>query len=192
MKRRIIVGISGASGVIYGVRLLQRLRELDVETHLIVSEGGERTLAVETAMDLPALRALCDVWHRNDNLAASIASGSFVTHGMVIAPCSIRTLAGVAACYAENLMLRAADVTLKERRRLVLMVREAPLHKGHLELMLRATDYGALILPPSPSFYHGERTIDDLIDQIVARALDALGLEHECAPRWGSAPRHPD
>lgn len=191
MKRRIIVGISGASGAIYGLRLLQRLRELETETHLVVSEGGERTLAVETGISLAELRASSDVWHRNDNLAASIASGSFITHGMVIAPCSIRTLAGVANCYAENLLLRAADVTLKERRRLVLLVREAPLHKGHLELMLRATDYGALIMPPAPSFYHGERTIDDLVDQIVARSLDALGLEHDCAPRWGSPSRSP-
>ncbi|MCB1630971.1 MAG: UbiX family flavin prenyltransferase [Pseudomonadales bacterium] len=191
MRRRIIVGISGASGAVYGVRLLERLRGLDVETHLIVSEGGERTLAVETGIGVAELRTRCDIWHRNDNLAASIASGSFLTHGMIIAPCSIRTLSGIANCYAENLMLRAADVTLKERRRLVLMVREAPLHKGHLELMLRASDYGAVILPPAPSFYHGERSIDDLVEQIVARGLDALGIEHDCAPRWGNPPQHP-
>ena len=136
MKRRIIVGISGASGVVYGVRVLQQLRaQGGIETHLIVSEGGARTLAVETDWRADDLRGLCDVWHRNDNLAASIASGSFVTHGMIVAPCSIRTLSGIANCYAENLMLRAADVTLKERRRLVLMVRETPLHKGHLALL---------------------------------------------------------
>ena len=186
MKRRIIVGISGASGVVYGVRLLQQLRAVgDVETHLVVSEGGARTLAVETDWRLDELRGLCDVWHRHDNLAASIASGSFLTHGMIVAPCSIRTLSGIANCYAENLMLRAADVTLKERRRLVLMVRETPLHKGHLELMLRATDYGAQILPPSPAFYHGRQTLDEVIDQTVGRALDCLGLQHELVPRWG-------
>lgn len=190
MKRRIIVGISGASGVVYGVRVLQQLRALGgIETHLIVSEGGARTLAVETDWRAEDLRGLCDVWHRNDNLAASIASGSFITHGMIVAPCSIRTLSGIANCYAENLMLRAADVTLKERRRLVLMVRETPLHKGHLELMLRATDYGAQILPPSPAFYHGSQSLDQVIDQTVGRALDCLGLAHELVPRWGARER---
>lgn len=187
MKRRIIVGISGASGVVYGVRLLQQLRVMgDVETHLIVSEGGARTLAVETDWRLDDLRTLCDVYHRNDNLAASIASGSFPAHGMIVAPCSIRTLSGIANCYAENLMLRAADVTLKERRRLVLMVRETPLHKGHLELMVRASDYGAQILPPTPAFYHGPQTLDEVIDQTVGRALDCLGIAHELVPRWGA------
>jgi len=186
MKRRIIVGISGASGVVYGVRLLQQLRAReDIETHLIVSDGGARTLAVETEWRVEDLRALCDAYHRNDNLAASIASGSFPTHGMVVAPCSIRTLSGIANCYAENLLLRAADVTLKERRRLVLMVRETPLHRGHLELMLRATDCGAQILPPSPAFYHGPQTLAEVIDQTVGRALDCLGLEHDLVPRWG-------
>jgi flavin prenyltransferase len=188
MKRRIIVGISGASGVVYGVRLLQALRALgDFETHLIVTESGARTLAIETDWRIDDLRALCDVYHRNDNLAASIASGTFITHGMVVAPCSIRTLSGIANCYAENLMLRAADVTLKERRRLVLIVRETPLHKGHLELMLRATDYGAQILPPAPAFYLGPQSLDDVIDQTVGRALDCLGLAHETAARWGPA-----
>jgi flavin prenyltransferase len=151
MKRRIIVGISGSSGVIYGVRALQHLAALGIfETHLIVSDAADKTLAIETDYRLPHLREWCDVLHQNDNIAASIASGSFRTEGMLIMPCSIKTLSGIANCYAENLMQRAADVVLKERRRLILCVRETPLHKGHLELMLRATDYGAVILPPAP------------------------------------------
>jgi flavin prenyltransferase len=186
MKRRIIVGLSGASGAIYGVRLLQRMRELPgIETHLIVSEGAERTLAVETEYRLDDLRALCDVYHRNDNLAASIASGSFRTAGMVVIPCSIKTLSGIANSYADTLMVRAADVVLKERRPLVLVVRETPLHRGHLELMLRATDCGAQILPPVPAFYHGPMTLEEVIDQTAGRALDCLGIEHELVPRWG-------
>ncbi len=186
MPRRIIVGISGSSGVIYGARLLEHLRALGThEVHLVVSEVADRTLAIETGRLAEELRELCDVWHRNDNLAASIASGSFRTEGMIIAPCSIKTLSGVANCYADTLMVRAADVCLKERRRLVLMVRETPLHKGHLELMLRATDYGAQIMPPVPAFYAGALTVDDLIDQTVGRALDCLGIEHELLKRWG-------
>jgi flavin prenyltransferase len=190
MKRRIIVGISGSSGVIYGVRALQHLHAMpDVETHLIVSEAADKTLAIETDYRVAQLRAWCDVMHQNDNLAASIASGSFRTEGMMIMPCSIKTLSGVANCYAENLMQRAADVVLKERRKLVLVVRETPLHKGHLELMLRATDYGAVILPPVPAFYHAPQSIDQLIDQTVARAFDCLGIEHALAPRWGESPQ---
>lgn len=186
MPRRIIVGISGSSGVVYGVRLLERLRELGShEVHLVVSDAADHTLAIETGRRAAELRELCDVWHRNDNLAASIASGSFRTEGMIVAPCSIKTLSGIANCYADTLMVRAADVVLKERRRLVLMVREAPLHQGHLELMLRATTYGAQILPPVPAFYPGPQTIDDLIDQTVGRALDCLGIEHGLLKRWG-------
>jgi 4-hydroxy-3-polyprenylbenzoate decarboxylase len=179
MQRRIIVGISGSSGVIYGVRLLEQLRALGShEVHLVVSGTADRTLAIETDRRAEDLRTLCDVWHRNDNLAASIASGSFQTEGMIIAPCSIKTLSGVANCYAD---------CLKERRRLVLMVRETPLHKGHLELMMRATDYGAQILPPVPAFYAGPISVDDLVEQTVGRALDCLGIEHSLLKRWGEA-----
>jgi flavin prenyltransferase len=186
MQRRIIVGITGSSGVLYGVRLLSRLRELGThEVHLIVSEAADRTLAVETSHRAEDLRALCDVYHRNDNLAASIASGSFITEGMIVIPCSIKTLSGIANSYADSLMVRAADVVLKERRRLVLVVRETPLHKGHLELMLRATDYGAQILPPVPAFYPGPVSLDDIVDQTVGRALDCLGIAHNLLRRWG-------
>ena len=188
MHRRIIVGISGSSGVVYGLRLLECLRALGShEVHLIVSEAAERTLAIETPQRAADLRALCDVWHRNDNLAASIASGYFRTEGMIVIPCSIKTLSGIANSYAETLMVRAADVVLKERRRLVLVVRETPLHKGHLELMLRATDHGAIILPPVPAFYPGPLTLDDIITQTVGRSLDCLGIEHQLLKRWGEA-----
>ena len=186
MQRRIIVGISGSSGVVYGVRLLQALRTLAThEVHLIVSEAADRTLAIETGQRAGDLRSLCEVYHRNDNLAASIASGSFRTDGMIVIPCSIKTLSGIANSYADTLMVRAADVTLKERRRLVLVVRETPLHKGHLELMLRATEYGAQILPPVPAFYAAPQTLDDVIEQSVGRALDCLGIEHGLLKRWG-------
>jgi 4-hydroxy-3-polyprenylbenzoate decarboxylase len=188
MQRRIIVGISGSSGVVYGVRLLERLRELGThEVHLVVSEVAGDTLAIETGQRLADLKPLCDVWHRNDNLAASIASGSFRTEGMVVMPCSIKTLSGIANAYADTLMVRAADVCLKERRRLVLAVRETPLHKGHLELMVRATDYGAVIMPPVPAFYTKPASVDELIDQTVCRALDCLGIEHAVLKRWGEA-----
>lgn len=186
MARRVIVGISGSSGVVYGVRLLQALRVLGThEVHLIVSEAADRTLAVETHYRAADLRQWCEVFHRNDNLAASIASGSFLTEGMIVIPCSIKTLSGIANSYADTLMVRAADVVLKERRRLVLVVRETPLHRGHLELMLRATDCGAQILPPVPAFYAAPQTLDEVVDQTVGRALDCLGIEHSLLKRWG-------
>jgi len=184
--QRIIVGISGASGAVYGVRLLQVLRECPgAESHLVVSDAGWRTLRHELGMERPAVEALAHQAHDARDVGASIASGSFQCAGMVVAPCSMRTLASITHSLSDNLLTRAADVVLKERRRLVLMVRETPLHKGHLELMLRATDYGALILPPSPAFYHGHQTLDEVIDQTVGRALDCLGLPHELVPRWG-------
>lgn len=189
MKRRIIIGISGSSGVIYGVRALQILRERsDIETHLIVSAAADRTLAVETGLRLEDLKPMCDVYHSNDNIAASIASGSFVTEGMAVMPCSIKTLSGIANSFAESLIVRAADVVLKERRRLVLVVRETPLHKGHLELMLRAADHGAQILPPVPAFYHAPRSVEDIVDHTVGKVFDALGIEHELYQRWGEKP----
>ena len=189
MKRRIIIGISGSSGVIYGVRALQLLRDMnDIETHLIVSAAADRTLAVETSFRLEDLKAMCDVYHSNDNIAASIASGSFVTDGMAVLPCSIKTLSAIANSFADTLMVRAADVVLKERRQLVLVVRETPLHKGHLELMLRAADHGAQILPPVPAFYHAPRSVADIVDHTVGKVFDALGIEHDLFQRWGERP----
>lgn len=186
MKKRIIVGISGASGVIYGVRTLMHLREVDdVETHLILSEGGEVNIRVETDHTVEAVKAMADVVHRPDNLAASISSGSFRTDGMIVIPCSVKTLSGVANSYADNLVARAADVCLKEKRKLVLVVRETPLHKGHLELMVRAADLGAMILPPTPAFYHKPESIEDLLDQTIGKAFDYLGVEHRLFRRWG-------
>lgn len=186
MKKRIIVGLSGASGVIYGIRALQHLSCVDeVETHLIITEGAVTNIQVETEWKIEDVKALADVVHRNNNLAASVASGSFNTDGMLIIPCSIKTLSGVANAYADNLLVRAADVALKERRRLILMVRETPLHRIHLDLMLRAVEAGAIMMPPVPAFYHNPETIEDLIDQSVGKAFDLLGLEHDLFRRWG-------
>ncbi len=187
MKRRIILGISGASGVIYGVRALQHMSGLpELEVHLVLSEGAATNLAVETAVRGEELAALADVAHRNDNLAASIASGSCLAEAMLVMPCSIRTLSGIANSHADNLLVRAADVMLKERRRLILGVRETPLHKGHLELMARATDHGAIILPPVPAFYHNPQGIEDLVDQTIGKCFDLLDIEHDLYRRWGS------
>ncbi len=185
-RKRIVVGLSGASGVIYGVRALQHLARIeDIESHLIISEGAKINLSLETDYSLEEVNALADVVHRDDNLAASIASGSYQVEGMIVAPCSIKTLSGIANSYAENLLVRAADVMLKEKRKLVLMVRETPLHKGHLELMARAADYGALIYPPLPAFYHGPETIDDIIDQNLGKVFDYFAIEHKLFRRWG-------
>ena len=186
MKKRIVVGISGASGVIYGIRALQHLRADDsVETHLILSPGAATNLAIETDYTVDEVKGLADVVHRYDNLAATIASGSYQAHAMMVIPCSIKTLSGIANSYADNLLVRAADVMLKEKCPLVLVVRETPLHKGHLELMTRAADYGASILPPVPAFYHQPKTIDDIIDQTVGKVFDCLSLKHDLYRRWG-------
>ncbi len=186
MKKRIIVGISGASGVIYGVRTLMHLRDMpDVETHLVLSEGALVNIPIETEHSVAEVKAVAHVVHKPDNLAATIASGSFKTEGMLVIPCSIKTLSGIANSYADNLLVRAADVCLKEKRKLALIVRETPLHKGHLELMARAAEYGALILPPMPAFYHAPKTIEDVIDQTIGKAFDYFGLEHTLFRRWG-------
>lgn len=184
MNLPIVVGITGASGVIYGVEILRALKTLEVPTHLIITEAGARTLILETEIALAEIKALADVVHSNRDIAASISSGSFLTRGMIVAPCSIKTLSSIANSYDANLVARAADVTLKERRPLVLMVRETPLHKGHLDLMTRAADYGATILPPMPAFYHKPQILQDIVDQGVARALDQLGITHSLFPRW--------
>ncbi|MBZ0215925.1 MAG: UbiX family flavin prenyltransferase [Fimbriimonadaceae bacterium] len=188
MNLPLIVGITGASGVIYGVELLKALQASDVETHLILSESAGRNLAIETDYSIEDVRAMADVVHSNKDLGASISSGSFLTRGMVVAPCTIKTVSGIANSYDANLVTRAADVTLKENRQLVLMVRETPLHKGHLELMVRCADIGATILPPLPSFYHDPMTIQDIINQSIGKVLDQFAIEHDLFRRWGSVP----
>jgi 4-hydroxy-3-polyprenylbenzoate decarboxylase len=180
----VIIGISGASGVIYGVELLKVLQRLGHSTHLIISSAGEKNIKIETDYSLDEVRALADIVHDVDNLAATVASGSFKTRGMIVAPCTIKTLSAIANSYTTNLLIRAADVTLKEKRPLVLMVRETPLHKGHIDLMSRAADLGACILPPLPAFYHRPQTIMDLVHQSIGKALDALDIDHELFQRW--------
>lgn len=190
MVRRIIVGLSGASGVIYGIRTLMHLKAMpDVETHLVMTDGAKVNIQVEAEVSVEDVLALADVVHRDQNLAASISSGSFKTDGMIVIPCSIKSLSGIVNSYAENLLCRAADVCLKEKRKLVLVVRETPLHKGHLELMAKAVDLGAMMLPPMPAFYHQPRTIDDVIDQTVGKAFDYFDLEHHLFQRWGEKRR---
>lgn len=168
--KRLIVGISGASGAIYGVRLLQVLRDVtDIETHLVMSQAARQTLSLETDFSLREVQALADVTHDARDIAASISSGSFQTLGMVILPCSIKTLSGIVHSYTDGLLTRAADVVLKERRPLVLCVRETPLHLGHLRLMTQAAEIGAVIMPPVPAFYHRPQSLDDVINQTVNR-----------------------
>ncbi|HOM20625.1 MAG TPA: UbiX family flavin prenyltransferase [Ottowia sp.] len=187
--RRVVVGISGASGAVYGVRLLQALRELGgIETHLVVSGAGWQNLRHELDLPRPAVEALADVVHEVANVGARIASGSFLTEGMVVAPCSMRTLAAIAHGLGDNLLTRAADVTLKERRRLVLLARESPLHLGHLRNMVAVTEMGAIVSPPVPAFYKRPRTVEDIVDHSVARALDALGIANELTTRWPGLP----
>lgn len=183
--KRIVVAISGASGAVYGIRLLELLRGLpDVESHLIVSEAGKRTLAEETDRPLRDVEALASRRYDNRNIGAALASGSFRTDGMIIVPCSIKTASAVANCSADTLIARAADVTLKEGRPLIMVVRESPLHLGHLRLLVALAEMGAVILPPMPAFYHRPKQIDDLIDHTLARVLDRLGLPHSLIPEW--------
>lgn len=183
-RRRVVVGISGASGVIYGVRALEALRDLGVETHLVATKAALLTLAQETDLTVGDLEARADVTHRLADVGASIASGSFRTLGMIVAPCSVRTMSEIATGVTSSLLTRAADVTLKERRPLVLMVRETPLHLGHLRTMTALAEMGAVIAPPMPAFYARPTGLDDLIDQSVGRALDALGLDWAATRRW--------
>jgi len=183
--KRIVVGVSGASGVAYGVRALDALRELGVETHLVVTRAALLTLQSETDLTPDALSAKADVTHRLADVGASIASGSFRTLGMIVAPCSVRTMSEIATGVTSTLLTRAADVTLKERRPLVLMVRETPLHLGHLRTMTALAEMGATIAPPMPAFYARPTTLDELIDQSVGRALDAFGLSWSAVRRWG-------
>ncbi|MFP1741721.1 UbiX family flavin prenyltransferase [Lonsdalea quercina] len=185
--RRIIVGISGASGFQYGVKALELLQEQDLEVHLVVSAGAEKTCALETDFRMEEVVALADVVHECKNLGASIASGSFKTLGMLVAPCSMRSLAAIAHSLTDNLLTRAADVVLKERRRLVLMARETPLNLGHLRNMQQVTEMGGIIFPPVPALYQRPKTPDDIITHSVGRALDLLGIEVKTLPRWGES-----
>jgi 4-hydroxy-3-polyprenylbenzoate decarboxylase len=184
-RPRLIVGISGASGVIYGARLLELLRPLPVETHLVISRTAEVTLALETDLKPAAVRSRADVVHAIGDLAAPISSGSFKTIGMVVAPCSIRSMAEIASGVTTTLLSRAADVVLKERRRLVLMVRETPLHIGHLRTLTALSEMGAVIAPPVPAFYAKPQNIADIVDQSLGRILDLFGLETGVVKRWG-------
>lgn len=188
--KRIVVGISGASGAIYGIRFLELLRGLPaVESHLIVSEAAKRTIAEETDYSLRNVEALATHRYGNKDIGASLASGSFKTDGMVVVPCSIKTAAAIAHCLADTLIARAADVTLKEGRPLILVVRESPLHLGHLRVLTALAEMGAVLLPPMPAFYNRPKQIDDLVTHTLARALDRLGLPHTLVPEWqGTAP----
>jgi 4-hydroxy-3-polyprenylbenzoate decarboxylase len=184
--RRIVVAITGATGAVYGVRLLERLRAIPgVETHLVISDAASLTLHQEVGLQRREVEALAHVVHKNREIGASIASGSFQTDGMVIAPCSMKTLAAVAHGISDNLIARAADVILKERRRLVLMVRETPFNLAHLRNMTAVTEMGGIVFPPLPSFYNKPGSIDEMIDHTVARVIDLLGIENDLAPRWG-------
>jgi len=184
MTQRLIVGISGASGIIFGVRALQLLRDSGIETHLVITPSAQLTLHHELDMSLDEVRALATAVHANKNVGASIASGSFATGGMLIAPCSVRTMSEIATGVTSSLLTRAADVVLKERRRLVLMLRETPLHTGHLRTMTQLSEMGAVIAPPVPAFYTRPRSIDEMVTQSVGRALDLFGLNLPEVERW--------
>jgi 4-hydroxy-3-polyprenylbenzoate decarboxylase len=186
---RLTIAISGASGAVYGIRALQVLRGLGVETHLVLTNAALETIRLETDYPKAQIVRLATKSHRIDDITSDIASGSFHTDGMLVIPCSMKTLAGIASGYSDNLLLRAADVTMKERRRLVLVVRETPLSLIHIENMARVTRAGAIVLPAMPAFYHRPKTVDALIDQVVGKALDALGVEHNLFKRWGSPER---
>ncbi len=185
--RRIVIGISGASGVIYGVRALQVLARLNIETHLVMTRSAELTLTYETDLKVREVRALAAVVHPVQDIGAAISSGSFRTMGMLVAPCSIRTLSEIAYGQTTSLLSRAADVVLKERRRLVLMVRESPLHLGHIRAMAAVTEAGAVIAPPVPAFYSNPKSIEDLVDHTIGRCLDLFDIEADLFKRWGEA-----
>jgi flavin prenyltransferase len=191
--RRVIVAITGASGAIYGIRALELLREVaDVETHLVLTASANRTIAHETTFRSEEVKALADHAHHPRDVGAAVSSGSFVTNGMLVAPCSVKTLSGIANCYNDELVVRAADVCLKERRRVVLLLRETPLHAGHIDLMARATHSGAIIMPPVPAFYALPQSIDDVVDQTVSRALELLDITIPGIKRWDGNSVAPD
>jgi 4-hydroxy-3-polyprenylbenzoate decarboxylase len=183
---RIVVGMAGSTGIIYGIRLLEVLREIPgVETHLVMSNAAKQIVGIETDFTVEQVEALADQVYRFSDIAAPISSGSFKTHGMVVIPCSMKTLSGIAHSYDENLLVRAADVALKEKQRVVLVVRETPLHLGHLRLMTQVAEMGAVVMPPVPAFYHRPRTLDDIMNQTVDRVLDLIAIEHpDLFKRW--------
>lgn len=188
-KQRLIVGITGASGVIYGIRLLEVLRDRpEIETHLVMSKAAKLTIGYELDMSVKEAEDLADEVHNNTNIGATIASGSFKTMGMAVAPCSIKTLSGIVNAYDDNLLIRAADVVLKEQRRLVVVPRETPLNRNHLDLMVRLLDSGGILVPPMPAFYHRPKTLDDIINHTVGKVLDMFGIEHQMFERWSGQP----
>jgi 4-hydroxy-3-polyprenylbenzoate decarboxylase len=184
--KSMVVGITGASGVIYGVRTLEVLSQLGIETHLIITQTGLKNLEIETNYNKVKLKSMASHVYDEDDLSACLASGSFKVDGMVVAPCSIKTLSGIANSYNSNLLVRAADVMLKERRRLVLLVRETPLHEGHLRLMIKVTRMGGIVMPPVPAFYHHPKTLEDLIDQTIGKVLDLFSIDAKLFRRWGT------
>jgi 4-hydroxy-3-polyprenylbenzoate decarboxylase len=191
-KQKLIVGITGASGVIYGIRLLEVLRQVpDLETHLVMTAAAKRTILLETDRSLDSVEASADCVYRPGDIAAAISSGSFKTAGMVVAPCSMKTVSGIANSYSDNLLLRAADVVLKDRRKLVLVVRETPLHLGHLRLLAAVTEIGGIVMPPVPAFYHRPESIQDIVDQTINRVLDVLDvdLDRDLFQRWQGPPK---
>ena len=185
MTARLIIGISGASGVIYGARLLELLRPLEIETHLVMTKSAEITLAYETDLKVKDVKALADKVYGPEDIAAAISSGSFKTLGMIVAPCSIRSLSEIAYGQTTHLLTRAADVVLKERRRLVLLLRESPLHLGHIRSMAAATEAGAIVMPPVPAFYAKPETLEDMVDHTLGRAMDLFDIDIETTRRWG-------
>lgn len=181
---KLIVGISGASGAVYGIRLLEVLRQAGVESHLILTPAAQETIRLETNCAVEEVKALATQVYAIDDIGAAIASGSFKTVGMVVVPCSIKSLSAIAHSYNDDLLVRAADVTLKERRRLVLVVRETPLHQGHLRAMLQLSEMGTIILPPVPAFYHFPKTVDDIVNHTIGKLLDLFDIEHNLFKRW--------
>lgn len=184
----LIIGITGATGTIYGIRLLEVLSKKNIETHLIISKAGEENIKYETGWKLEDVKALASFSYDINDIGARLASGSFKRDGMIVAPCTVKTMSALANSYTENLLIRAGDVTLKERQKLVLLVRETPLHLGHLRNMERLTEMGAIIMPPVPAFYHKPKTIKDIIDHTVGKVLDILGVEHDLFQRWAGLP----
>ena len=190
MAKRLVIGMSGATGAIYGIRMLEVLRETDVETHLVISKAAERTIVLETEYTVKYVKGLADHVYDVDNVGGAIASGSFETMGMAVAPCSIKTLSGIANSFNVNLLIRAADVTLKEKRPLALMVRETPFHRGHLRLMMQAAEMGAIIVPPIPSFYKRPESIGNIVDQSVGRVLEFFSIRLNTFKRWSQEDGH--
>ena len=181
---KLVVGMSGASGAIYGIKLLKALRQCRVETHLVISKSAQKTITLETNYQVSDVESLADYVYDNANVGAPIASGSFKHDGMIIVPCSIKSLSGLAYSYNDNLLIRAADVALKERRKLVVVVRETPLHLGHLRLLVALSESGGIILPPMPAFYHHPKSIEDIINQTVGKVMDQFDIEHQLFCRW--------